>query len=346
MTMNGFTLAGPVTTALTHFALYGLSAIIENETGKSVRLCWTEESNPKPQLDAGLEPAEIAAAVHRHATRCASPQSWLSARVDYGHKATAVFSPRIATPSTPSAWRQLREARHNGLDAARGGELDLRMIGALGEQAYWPTGRNADAGASRWEMKTRQGLKGEFVGGRLILLGQHVAARTPDGILSGLTGHTVDDEAGGNKPESRSGTGFTRPGPVDNALAWCALWGISQFPLVHHNGSQSGTAGTHVPARRAYPTFVFLPVPTRPVTLARLRTILASRQLAVAATTTDTADPLDVIAANAARKWLNQRSIRALMKFPVRVSDNKSAPERQVLDGSVVAFNDPASLWT
>ena len=173
-----------------------------------------------------------------------------------------------------------------------------------------------------------------------------MAARTSEGILSGLTGQTLDDEAGGNKPESRSGTGFTRPGPVDNALAWCAMWGISQFPVAHHNGSQSGTAGAYVPARRLYPEYVFLPVPTRPVTLSRLRTLLASRQLTLAATTTDTADPLDVIAADAARKWLAQRSIRALMKFPVRVSDNKSAPERQVLDGSVVAVTDPASLWT
>jgi len=338
--MSVFIPAGSVTSALTHFTLFGLSAIIENETTASVWLCWTDESNPKPQLDGGLEPGEIAAAVHRHAVRCASPESWLSARVDYGHKETAAFSPRIATPSTPAAWRQLQQARHRSLDAAGGGELDLRMIGALGEPAYWPTDRNADAGASRWEMKTRN--KGEeFVGSRLLQLGHHVAARTPDGILSGLTGQTLDDEAGGNKPESRSATGFTRPGPVDNALAWCALWGISQFPLAHHNGSQSATAGTHVPARRAYPDYVYLPVPTRPVTLSRLRTLLASRQLTLAATTTDTADPLQMIAAAAARKWLHQRSIRALMRFPVRVSDNPSAPERQVLDGSVVAVIDP-----
>ena len=359
MTMNGFTLAGPVTSALTHFALYGMSAIIENDTRKPVRLCWTDEANPKPQLDAGLTPGEIAAAVHRHATRCASPQNWLAVRIEHEGKTKAAFSPRLATPSTTSSWRRLQEARHNGLDAvaAAGDELDLRMIGALGEQAYWPTTSQSgsghakansdgksDAGASRWEMAARNS-GAEFIGNRLAILARKVADRSIDEVLTGLTGQTLSDEAGRNAPDSRSGTGLTQPGPVDNALAWCALWGISQFPLAHHNGSQSGTAGTHVPPRRPYPTFVFLPVPTRPVTLARLRTLLASRQLAAAATTSDTADPLDVIASDAARTWLAHRSIRALMRVPVSVSDNKSAPERQVLDGSVVAVVDPASLW-
>jgi CRISPR-associated protein Csb3 len=61
------------------------------------------------------------------------------------------------------------------------------MIGALGEPAYWPTDRNADAGASRWEMKTRnQGA--EFVGNRLVPLAQAVAARTIEQTLTGLTG--------------------------------------------------------------------------------------------------------------------------------------------------------------
>jgi len=334
--MSSFIPAGPVTSALTHFALYGLSAIIEDETAGPVRLHWSDEPNPKPLLHTGLEPGAVATAVHRHAERCASPTSWLAIRIDNEGRETAAFSPRIATPSTLSAWHRLQGARHTGLDnaAAGSGELDLRMIGALGEPAYWPTDRNADSGASRWEMKTRNRGE-EFIGGRLTPLAEAVSARTPEQILSGLTGQTLEDETGNNKPESRTGTGFTRPGPVDNALAWCALWGISQFPIVHHNGAQSGTAATYVPPQRAYPDFVFLPIPVRPVTLPRLRTVLASRQLQIAATAIDTPDPLDMIAADASRKWLAERFIRALMRFPVRVSDNKSAPERQIRDGSV-----------
>jgi CRISPR-associated protein Csb3 len=345
--MSSFVPAGAVTSALTHFALYGLAAICEDETGSPATLLWTDEALPRPQLDIGYEPAEIAAMVHRHASRCASPGSWLSVRVENDGKDTAAFSPRIATPSTPLAWRQLQGARWAGLDVviSDAGGLDLRMIGALGEQAYWLTGEPADKGASRWEMKTRQGRGGEFVGGRLIKLAHAVAARTVDGVLCGLTGQSINDEVGENKADSRSGTGLTRPGPVDNALAWCALWGISQFPVVHHNAAQSGTAGTYVPARRAYPDFVFLPVPTRPITTARLRTILASRQLAQAAKATDTSDPLDVIATQAARQWLTGRSIRVLMIFRVAVSDNANAPERQILDGSVFALTRPSEPW-
>lgn len=337
--MSVFVPDGTITSALTHFALYGLCAIIEHETNSSVRLKWTDESNPKPQLCARIDPGEIANAVRRHATRCASPQSWLAVTVENEGRHTAALSPRIATPSTPTAWRRLQSARHNGLDetVAQSDDLGVRMIGALGEPAYWPTDRNADAGASRWEMKTRN-RGDEFIGGRLTPLAKAVAARTADEILSGLTGQTIDDEVGRNKPESRSGTGLTRLGPVDNALAWCALWGISQFPVIHRNGAQSGTAGTYVPPRRAYPDFVFLPVPTQPITLPRLRTILASRQLLSAATPAQTTDLVKTIAADAARKWLIERSIRVLMSFPVWVSANTNAPERRILEGSVVSL--------
>jgi len=220
-----FVPAGAATSALTHFALYGLAAILEDENGQSVRLCWTDEADPKPQLDAELEPGEVAAAVHRHATRCASPESWLGVRFDAGDRHLAAFSPRVATPSTPSAWHHLQETRHAGLDAvaAAGSELDLRMIGALGEPAYWPLEHKStrgvaksedksDGGASRWEMKTRN-RGAEFVGNRLLPLAHVVASRTIDGVRSGLVGQTIRDEAGNDKPDSRSGTGFTRPGP-------------------------------------------------------------------------------------------------------------------------------------
>ena len=340
--MNVFHPAGSVTSALTHFALYGLAAIVEDETEQSVHLHWTDESNPKPQLNTGHAPEAIAAMVHRHATRHASPESWLAVSAEYASKIVTAFSPRVFKPPTSEAWHQLQEARHAGLDAvvSSRGELDMRMIGALGEQAYWPNGKeDSDLGASRWEMKTRQGIKGEFVGGRLVLLAQAVADRTIDQTLSGLIGETVNDEAGSNKPDSRSGTGFTRPGPVDNALAWCALWGISQFPVVHHNGAQSSTAGTHVTGKQKYATFVFLPVPTWPITSSRLRSILASRQLPLAVTAGNIEDPLDVIAADAARKWLIKRAIRALMRFSVNVSDNSKAPEIRIRDGSVVALS-------
>lgn len=335
--MNVFAPTGSVTNALTHFALFGLAAICEADFGAGSRVWWTEERVPQPQLYVGREPQAIAEAVHRHATMRASPDSWLAARIDHEGKATAAFSPRIKAPSSPSAWRCLQTARNAALDRLVDGQasLDLRMIGALGEAAYWLADKTPDGGASRWEMKTRNRGE-EFVGNRLAPLAAHVAARTIDEVLSGLTGATVNDEAGRNQPGSRTATGFTRPGPVDNALAWCALWGISQFPIVHHAGAQSVTAASNVPAKRTHPMFVFLPVPTRPLTLARLRTIIASRHLSVAGTVAQNAAPFDQVVAQASRKWLVNRSIRALIRFPVHVSDNPSAPERQVLDGYAV----------
>jgi CRISPR-associated protein Csb3 len=179
-------------------------------------------------------------------------------------------------------------------------------------------------------MKTRN--KGEeFVGNRVDPLACAVAARTADAMLSGLTGATTCDEVGHNSPESRSATGFAPPGSVDNALAWCALWGMSQFPVVHHAHRQSATAATYVPPRRTHPTFVYLPVATRSMTLPRLRSILASDELSTA-----TSESSDVIRVEASRKWLENRGIRAVMRFPVFVSNNPSAPERWILTGSPI----------
>jgi CRISPR-associated protein Csb3 len=184
-------------------------------------------------------------------------------------------------------------------------------------------------------MKTRN--KGEeFVGNRMEPLASAVAARTADAILSGLTGATVCDEVGHDSPESRSPTGFAPPGPVDNALAWCALWGMSQFPVVHHTDQQSATAATYVPPRRTHPAFVYLPVATRSITLARLRSVLASNEFSTAVS-----ESSDVIRVEASRKWLENRGIRAVMRFPVFVSNNPSAPERWILTGSPILMSAP-----
>lgn len=339
--MSIFTPAGAITSALSHFALLGLAAICEAEFGVSARVWWTDERIPHAQLDVGREPRAVADTVHRHATRQASRDGWLAAQLDHEGKATAAFSPRIKAPSSRSAWRNLQSARHTALDRLITSHnwLDLRMVGALGEPAYWLADKSPDGGASRWEMKTRNRGE-EFVGNRLLPLANCVAARKVDQVLSGLIGTTLDDEAARNQPDSRTATGFARPGPVDNALAWCTLWGISQFPVVPHIDAQSVTAGTHVPGKRTHPAFVILPATTRPTTLARLRTIIASRHLSVVGVVAQNSKPLDEIVAAASRKWLVDRGIRALIRFPVDVSDNPSAPERQVLDGVAISLGD------
>ena len=62
-----------------------------------------------------------------------------------------------------------------------------------------------------------------------------------------------------SSPDSRTATGLAGLGPTDNALTWCALWGISQFPIamrVNGTGRASGTAVTsghirHRPGNRS-----------------------------------------------------------------------------------------------
>jgi CRISPR-associated protein Csb3 len=336
--MSEFTISGEVTSALSHFALYGLSAICEDQLEAEARLWWTDDRRPRGKLSAATESA-IANAVRQHAQHHTDRNSWVRQRINHEDRLTATLSPRIKAPSSATAWQVLQSERHSALDrlVATDSPLDLQMIGALGEPAYWRvdgTGR-PDDGASRWEMKTRN--KGEeFVGNRVDPLAAAVAARTADAILSGLTGETMCDEVGRNSLESRSATGFAPPGPVDNALAWCALWGMSQFPVVHHTNRQSTTAATYVPNRRTHPTFVYLPVATRSIALARLRSILASDELSIAAS-----ESPDVIRVEASRKWLENRGVRAVMRFPVFVSNNASAPERWILTGSPILMSAP-----
>src|SRR5690242_8281514 len=87
-----------------------------------------------------------------------------------------------------------------------------------------------DSAASRLKMQPRN-IGSEFFGNRLCKLADAIAARTAAQIISGLLGDSVRDEAGSDAADSHTATGLAGPEPADNALAWCALWGISQLPL-------------------------------------------------------------------------------------------------------------------
>ncbi|GAB2557766.1 hypothetical protein [Nocardia heshunensis] len=334
--MITFPLAGPDTSALTHFALYGLANIIESETGHPVLLNW----NPKTRTaELNTDGIDIAQAVHIHATRCASETSWLRAQLT--PNGPAAFSPRIKAPSTDDDWRALQHLRHSYLDTLldKDRPLDLAMIGSLGEPAYWRFDRKErrpDHGASRWEMKARN--KGqEFVTHRLLPMAEAVAARTPDTILTGLLGTTLTDELGGGKPDSQTSTGFTRPAPTDCALAWCSLWGISNFPIAQHISRISRTPSAF-PGRVLHPTTLALPIITAPITPARLRTILICQHLDTLAqsfTRQPGATSPDATSAEAAGKWLQARQINAVILFPIQKVGSDSAPQRLILTGRI-----------
>jgi len=328
-------------TMLSHLALYGLAAIVEDGGLDDVRLSWTPGMTPRPVLNAPqATPEKIGELVRRHAARHDTPESWPSQQISAAEQ-RALMSPRISVISSSDGWRSLQERRHDVLNRLTDVRalLDLRLIAALGEPSYWRKNQQGqrlqDDGASRLEMQPRnQGS--EFVGNRIRPLAAVVAARTAAAITDGLLGRTVRDEIGKDRPDSRTPTGLAAPGPTDNALAWCALWGISQFPIAQRSTGFATTSG-HI--GRGTAGYFYVPVWAGRWRTARHRTILASGQLSQFAATglspKDLGRGSDDAASGgeAAREWLTQRGVTAVVRFPVHRFGSDSAPERRAMLG-------------
>lgn len=313
-----------------HLAAYGAAAIADAAGYSDMRIRWTDALEPHLEL-SGVSWPDLADAVHRHATARAEPSSWVSADGITGEGVSGLFSPRVKGMSDEAnaRWYSDRSAAVDRLHD-EWAALDLAMIGALGAPSYWSRD-NGDArpdyGASRWEMKTRN--RGEdFVRNRLRLLARSVSSRTTDAVEAGLRGLTVVDEVGKGEAGSRTSTGLMPPTPTDNARAWCALWGISQFAVTARPTGAShtvGHAGHHLGG------FFYLPAMARPWPLSRLRTVLRSRQLrAVATEGLGLRADADISTADLATAWawLVDRGAICVVRFSVHRSDNLSAPEK------------------
>jgi CRISPR-associated protein Csb3 len=351
--MTQITLAGcEPYTLLSHMALYGLGVILEADGVQDVRLAWDPPGNPRPVISADdLDEMELAARVGRHAQAHAARDSWVQRDValtvrsqDKPKPATkALMSPRLSVFWDQETWELVQRSRHDALDqlVAVGGWLDLRFLAALGEPCYWSRSIKGeplqDDGASRFEMQPRnQGS--EFVGTRLRKLAGTVARRDPAKILAGLHGESVEDELD-SSPGSRTATGLAGLGPTDNALAWCALWGISQFPVamrVNGAGRTSGTAVTsgHISHRPGESFFV--PMWKGQWRPARLRTVLASLQLRTAAATGLSLPKYTDTQISAAHAWLAARNVEGIMRFPVHRFGSDNAPERRAMRGEPI----------
>lgn len=328
--MTQLILPGVDLNAFDHLAAYGIAAIVQAAGISSPRVAWTDELDPRPTLD-GTDWESIGAAVHARAIALADPGSWVQADGAIAGTRTGLFSPRVKGMQRDeiTAWYSRRHEALDRVGDTPSAMLDLDLIGALGEPSYWSFDRGEprpDYGASRWEMKTRNRGE-EFISNRFRLLTAAVAARTTEQIVAGLRGDTVVDEVGKNRPDSRTPTGLMPPGPADNARAWCALWGISLFPVIHSRAGASRTAG-HLGHHGT--GSLYLPLMTRPWPIARLRSVLVSVQLRTAASAKPASERTAVTRGEreVAWAWLTARGTSAVLRFPVFKSANASAPEK------------------
>ncbi len=347
--MNVHVLSGDLTSALSHFAAVGLAAIlVDGATHSShgdheAKVCWSDDIPSQPLLFTSLDSEGIADVVHRHAERHTRPLSWVQSRVAAGVRSGGgLFSPRLKVCPAEEL-RAFEVERQMALaTATTSGEvsaLDWWMLAGLGEPAWWRyTAKESqpDAGASRWEMKTRNRGE-EFIAHRLAPLADWLAKRTLEQVWDGLAGRVVTDELGKNSVTSRTATGFTSPRPTDTALAWCALWGISLVPTIHRTLAASESNGMSQspgvwPRDRVHPRLAALPVFTSPLSPSRFRSIVSTAWFDVAAFGHLRAKDDDAIAAKA---WLGNQGVRAVVRFPVFVGGSSSAPERQLLAGEV-----------
>lgn len=346
---NTLTVAGDVSSALTYFAAVGLAVITDVEVGGSARLSFTADPQPKAQVHLGsVEPISLAAQILRIAQRWSEPESWAQGEMGYrdGKAVTqrSPFSPRIKVIEEREAWRAHQDFRWGHLDKLleNNDRIALEFIGGIGESAYWrfeSNGRRPDHGASRWEMKTRN--KGqEFIKDRVAPMVREIADWTPEQVLNGVSGEARQDFPGKPDPYSRTATGFTTPGPTDVALAFVALLGLSAFPLSLQTTRISTTPGAF-PTTVLHTRHALLPIPVLPMTVDRLRTILVSKELAVASENLLAAEEAELrdeqlaLGAPAAEMWLKQRGIPAIAKYAVLKTGSSSAPERQILTGEV-----------
>jgi CRISPR-associated protein Csb3 len=324
-------------TLLSHLALYGLAAILQAEGAPGVRAGWTGGGNPRPYMTGpGLDEATTGTLISQHARSAHAEGSWLHCDITLNGTPRALMSPRLTPFGDEEAWRQAQRSRHEILDALTTScrWLDLRLLASLGEPCYWRRNRQRailqDDGASRLEMQPRnQGS--EFVGNRLRKLAGAVAARDPAQIMAGLLGDTIRDEIGGDKPDSRTATGLASPGPTDNALARCALWGISQLPLAMRVNTTAVTSGHLGQGRNEW---FYVPVWRGEWQPARLRSILASAALRVtAATRLGLNSDAEISAASA---WLSARGVEGLVRFPIQRFGSGNAPERRAMRGEPI----------
>ncbi|WP_281775778.1 hypothetical protein [Bifidobacterium ruminantium] len=347
--------------AFSHLFMVGLASILEDADAE--RVCafrWKDtlqafEMKTNDDLDIG----QIAEVVHAHAKRW-SQSLPLTSEDDYtvadenakpSKTLHATMSPRLSNLGIPLGWEKLQKGREAAVDAMQTAG-DYRYFGALGQPSYWSGKKNkdelqSDYGASRWEMVTRNQGK-EFVRDRLLPLSRIVTTRSVNEICDGLLGVKVEDEAGKNKPTSRTATGLHAPSKTDNARAWCALIGVSAFPTRVSTAGSGTSAGANVFRDssaalfqlKGQIRFAVLPLFDQYWTTAKYRSVVRSSALAEFGI--QNARPADAQSrlASASTDWLEEKGVLACCLFNQFMSDNASAPERWLEPGTIIPIKE------
>ena len=346
--------------ALTHLLLVGLASILDDaDETLDCRIRWKgfDQAAISVSKDS-FDWLDCARIVHDHAERW-STSTWLNATgvyatdgADDGAASKATLSPRLGRFPTRAAWQRLQDDRQAAIDGLQTA-LDHRYVGALGEPSYWcgsPDDQDPDRGATRWEMVTRNKGK-EFIGGRFLPLAKAVAARRVEQVADGLRGMSVTDEVGKDKPNSRTSTGLHHPSATDNARAWCALIGVSMFPIARSTQARKESTAAFFPMKGQREPCAILPLWAKPWTLAKYRAVVRSRALLTVgldarlqpdADERKTAD-INAVAVQRSRRWLTAQGVTACMIFRQYVSNNKSAPERWLKKGEGLLLNEPGA---
>lgn len=358
-------LRGRFDDAFAHLLLVGLASILEDASPeRECEIWWRDYEHTCIRANDDLDWLGVARIVREHAARW-HESVWLEANGVYSadesggtgkDKAAkvppsrATLSPRLGTPSSRKRWESLQHDRMEAIDALQT-VLDRRYVGSLGEPSYWSgmdkPGYTPDRGASRWEMVPRNRGQ-EFVTGRLVPLAKNVAGRTDEQVSNGLQGRTVTDEIGKDKADSRSPTGLHRPSAADNAQVWCALFGVSAFPVAKSTQEKKTSTAAFFQVRRQTP-YAVLPLWDKPWTLQRYRAVVRSRALLNIALdhvlNGESGESgrngnrlLTPTELSQSRSWLTAKGVRLCVLFPQYVSSNASAPERWLQKGEALAL--------
>jgi CRISPR-associated protein Csb3 len=350
---------------LTHMAAYGFAAIVEGTTPPPPTLFWTSGMEPRLSIEhESLDAQGMAQCVLNHAKQLSDTNAWphetWTTKRPKSDLQQGLMSPRITKIEPQERWKDLQRRRHEVLDALVKADawLDLRFLWSLGEPCYWRNAKDSDqdTAASRLDLQRRNG-GADIVGTRIAPLAPLVSERRPEEVVNAFCGADPKDTIGEDKgSDSLSAVGFRGRGPVDDAVSWCAIWGISQFALNQTLASDQtrvdATTASCMMLRkklRKQEEWVCVPVWRGQWTPARLRTILASRQLRATAWTYLSADDTDGsgdVVGSTGANWLLARGVHALILFPFKVDVSDRAKPRYAQRGVICDLRRPrGDIW-